>query len=53
MINLTSEIICESDPARGNENSADKCARLYEQDMKKKEVVREMKEAEVYGQYTF
>jgi hypothetical protein len=46
---LTSEIICESDPARRNENTTDKYSRLYAQDMKKKEVVREMKEAEVYG----
>ena len=46
---MTSAIICESDPNRGNENSAEKYDRLYQRDMKKKEIVREMKEAEVYG----
>ena len=28
-INLTSEIICESDPVRGNENMNEKYDRLY------------------------
>ena len=28
-INLTSEIICESDPVRGNENMHDRYERLY------------------------
>ena len=28
-INLTSEIICESDPMRGNENPGDKYTRLH------------------------
>lgn len=49
-INLTSEIICESDPHR---IQTDQVERLYAQDRKKKEVVREMKEQEMYAQYTF
>ena len=49
-INLTSEIICESDPQR---QQADQVQRLYQQDMQKKEVFREIKEHEVYGSYTF
>ena len=52
-INLTSEIICESDPQRGLENQEDRFQRLYEQDRQKIQVVKEMKEQEVYGQYTF
>ena len=49
-INLTSEIICESDPQR---QQADQVQRLYQQDMQKKEVYREIKENEIYGSYTF
>jgi hypothetical protein len=48
-INLTSEIICESDPKRGNENNMERINRLYQEDQKKKEVVREMREQEMYG----
>lgn len=49
-INLTSQIICESDP---NRNQLDQVSRLYEFDRKKKEVVREIKEQEMYAQYKF
>jgi hypothetical protein len=52
-INLTSEIICESDPVRGHENMHEKYDRLYQQDKKKNEIIREMKAAEVYKDYTF
>lgn len=34
-INVTSEIIVESDPIRGKENEEDKYMRLYRKDMKK------------------
>lgn len=49
-INMTSQIICESDP---NRNNLDQVTRLYEFDRKKKEVVREIHEAEMYGGYDF
>lgn len=52
-INMTSEIIVESDPKRGNENLDDKMIRLYMQDHKKNEVIKELKTNEVYGNYTF
>ena len=52
-INLTSEIICESDPVRGVEHPTDKYERLYAKDKKKQEVIREMMEQEVYKEYTF
>ena len=52
-INLTSEIIVESDPNRGHETLEDKMARLYLRDKKKNEVIKEIKTAEVYGQLTF
>jgi ribosomal protein S26 len=52
-INITSEIICESDPKRGNETLDKKISRLYYEDQKKKEVLRELKEAEIYAEYTF
>ena len=52
-INLTSEIICESDPKRNNENGRDRIERLYQADQQRKEVIKEMKEQEMYGQYTF
>ena len=50
---MTSEIIVESDPKRGNENLEDKMIRLYMQDHQKNEVIRELKTNEVYGAYTF
>jgi hypothetical protein len=50
---LTSEIICESDPKRGSENPTERINRLYIEDQKKKEVLREMQEQEMYGKYTF
>ena len=34
-INLTSEIICESDPVRGNEGLNERYDRLYQKDKKK------------------
>lgn len=52
-INLTSEIIVESDPSRGHETLEDKMTRLYLADKKKNEVIRELKTAEVYGSLTF
>ena len=52
-INVTSEIIVESDPKRGNETEEDKFMRLYKKDQQKKEVVKEMLEKELYSDYTF
>lgn len=52
-INATSEVIVESDPNRGGENSQERIMRLYKKDQKKQEVVREIIEREVYSQYTF
>ena len=52
-INLTSAIIAENDPQRGIEKSAEKFKRLSVQDAQKKEVIRELKEAEMYGDLTF
>ena len=52
-INVTSEIICESDPKRGNETLQEKISRLHYEDKKKKEILIELKEAEVYASYTF
>lgn len=52
-INLTSAIIVESDPQRGTEKNDEKYNRLYFQDAQKKEVVRELKEQELYGNMTF
>jgi hypothetical protein len=45
---VTSEIICESDPKRGIETEEEKYMRLYKKDSKKKEVVKEMLEKEMY-----
>lgn len=52
-INLTSAIIMENDPQRGTEKRDAKINRLYFQDAQKKEVIRELKEQEVYGEMTF
>ena len=52
-INVTSEIICESDPKRGAETEDDRVMRLYKKDQKKQEVLKEMLEKEVYAQYTY
>ena len=52
-INVTSEIIVESDPKRGGETDDDKIHRLYRKDQKKQEVVREIIEKEMYEQYTY
>eukprot|EP00347_Sterkiella_histriomuscorum_P013421 403364769 len=52
-INVTSDIIMESDPKRGAETEDDRYYRLYKKDSKKQEIVKEMIEKEVYQQYTF
>ena len=52
-INVTSDIIVESDPLRGVESEQEKIMRLYKKDQKKQEVVKELIEKEVYSQYTF
>jgi len=45
---VTSDIIIESDPKRGNETEDERLQRLYMKDFKKQEIVREMLEKEVY-----
>ena len=50
---MTSEIIVESDPKRGNENSLEKYERLSKKDQKRQEVVKEMLEKEMYSQFTY
>ena len=52
-INLTSEVICGSDPKRGTENEEDKLQRLYLRDQKKKQIAKEIAEQKVYGKYNF
>ena len=47
-INVTSDIIMESDPKRGAETEDDRYYRLYKKDSKKQEIVKEMIEKEVY-----
>ncbi|CDW79342.1 UNKNOWN [Stylonychia lemnae] len=52
-INVTSDIIMESDPKRGAETEDERYYRLYKKDHKRQEIVKEMIEKEVYSQYTF
>jgi hypothetical protein len=48
-INLTSDIIVESDPRRGAETEEERYQRLYKKDQKRQEVVKELIEKEVYS----
>lgn len=43
----------ESDPNRGMESHEEKIERLYKKDLKKKEVIKEIIEREVYAEYKF
>lgn len=52
-INLTSEIIVESDPQRGSETLGDKMNRLCVADKRKNDVIKEIKADEMYGQMSF
>ena len=52
-INVTSDIIMESDPKRGAETEDERYYRLYKKDFKRQEIAKEMVEKEVYSQYTF
>ncbi len=52
-INLTSDIIVETDPKRGKESLEDRMKRLSTKDAKKKEVIKEILEQEYYQELDF
>lgn len=52
-INLTSDIIMETDPKRGKETVEERIKRLSTKDAKKKEVIKELLEQEYYQNLDF
>ena len=52
-INLTSEVICASDPNREAETPEERFARMSQQASLKQKVQRELNEQELYKDYTF
>ena len=52
-INMTSEVICSADPDRGLETDQDRINRLYNKDLLKRQVERELKQEDVYKECTF
>ena len=50
---MTSEVICSADPDRGLETDQDRINRLYNKDLLKRQVERELKQEDVYKECTF
>ena len=52
-INVISEVICQADPDRAEENQSDVINRLHQKDKLKQQVKQELIEQEVYRDMTF
>ena len=52
-INLTSQVICASDPDRGNETTEAQITRLYNKDLMKRQIGKEIQKESALQQHTF